>query len=79
MYRINKVFETNHHHPMKTIVELIVQLAAGVVLLFASGWIFARAIGYDEYDKMLYDDETDKEIKTINQDNENDVLHLFYI
>jgi hypothetical protein len=64
---------------MKTIVELIVQLAGGVVLLFAAGWIFARATGYDEYDKILYDEDTDVASNTTNQDNEDDVIHRFYI
>ena len=62
---------------MKTIIELIVQLAGGVVLLFAIGWLVARLTGYDEYyDNMLYDDDTDE---TYNQDNDEDMIHHLYL
>jgi hypothetical protein len=45
---------------MNSVVELVLELAGGVVLLFATGYTFARISGYGEfYDKMLYDEDGD--------------------
>lgn len=65
---------------MDAIISLL-ELAGGVILSFAAGWLFARISGYGEfYDKMLYDDESDAYI-TIkeNKDNDDDIIHQFYI
>ena len=43
---------------MNAIIELVLELAGGVILLFAAGYTFAQISGYGEhYDKMLYDDD----------------------
>jgi hypothetical protein len=56
----------------------IIELAGAVVLLFAAGWVFARISGYGEhYDKMLYDEDADAEIKIkkSNTENDDDIIH----
>lgn len=64
---------------MKTIVELILQLAGSIVILFAVGWIFARATGYDEYyDKMLYDDDDTDSTNNSNKTSSEDDSHSIY-
>jgi uncharacterized protein (DUF697 family) len=62
---------------MKSIIELVFELAGGVILLFAVGYTFARISGYDKYyDKMLYDDDNiDLTIKKNNKDNDDDIIH----
>ena len=45
---------------MNAIIELVLELAGGVILLFAAGYTFAQLSGYGaHYDKMLYDDDGD--------------------
>jgi len=45
---------------MNSIIELVLELAGGVILLFAAGYTFAQISGYGaHYDKMLYDDDGD--------------------
>jgi hypothetical protein len=66
---------------MDAIISLL-ELAGGVILSFAAGWIFARISGYGEYyDKMLYDDESDAyiTIQKNNEDNDDDIIHQLYI
>lgn len=63
---------------MKSVIELLVELAGGVVLLFATGWMFARISGYSEhYNEMLYDEESDEyiTIKKNNDHDEDDIIH----
>ena len=62
---------------MEAIIGLL-ELAGGVVLLFALGYTFARMSGYGEfYDRMLYDDDADFEItiKKDDTDNDDDIIH----
>ena len=45
---------------MNSIIELALELAGGVILLFAVGYTFSQLSGYGEhYDKMLYDEDGD--------------------
>ena len=63
---------------MKAIIELIIELAGGVILLFAAGYTFARICGYDEYEnKLLNNNEVDTDIMTKNNKDvdENDFIH----
>jgi len=54
---------------MISIIESVLELAGGVILLFAVGWTFARISGYDKYyDKMLYDDDDDTVLIIKNND-----------
>ena len=55
---------------MKTIIELIVEMAGYLILLFAVIWAFVRFTGYGKYyDKMLSDDDdTDSIIDKNNKD-----------
>jgi len=60
---------------MEAIIELVLELAGGVILFFAVAYTFARISGYGEYyDKILYDDDDniDLTIKKNNKDNEKD-------
>jgi hypothetical protein len=66
---------------MEAIIGLL-ELAGGVILFFAVGYTFARISGYGEYyDKMLYDEESDTyiTIQKNNKDNDDDIIHQFYI
>jgi len=55
---------------MKAIIELL-ELAVGVILVFAAGYTFARISGYSEfYDKMLYENESEEYI-TIKKNNKD--------
>ena len=64
---------------MKPIIELIVEMAGYLVLLFAVVWAFVRFTGYGKYyDKMLSGDNDldttiDKDIK--DKDNSEDKIH----
>lgn len=63
---------------MNSIVELVLELAGGVILLFAVGYTISRVIGSDEYyDKILYDNDDDFITKKNNDvsDDNNDIIH----
>ncbi|MBV5283227.1 MAG: hypothetical protein JZU53_12420 [Paludibacter sp.] len=54
---------------MKTIIELILEMAGYLILLFAVVWAFVHFTGYGKYyDKMLEGDVS----KTTIYDNESD-------
>ncbi len=63
---------------MNSIIELIVELTAGIIFLFAAGYTLSRVIGSDEYyDKILYDDDNDS-ITERNKDDSvdnTDIIH----
>ena len=49
---------------MNSIIELVFELAGGVILLLAAGYTFAQISGYGEfYDKILYDDKGDIDLQ----------------
>lgn len=66
---------------MKPMIELIVEMAGYLVILFAVVWAFVRFTGYgDYYDKMLSgDDETERTINdeknTDKKDDNDDIIH----
>ena len=61
---------------MNSIIELVMELAGGVILLFATGYTFAQLTGYGEhYDKMLYDDDCETNVQTSgDEENYNKML-----
>ena len=67
---------------MEGIIGLL-ELAGGVILVFAAGYTFARISGYGEYyDKMLDDEESDTYItiqKNNKENDDDDIIHQFYI
>jgi len=63
---------------MNTTLMLIIEILAGLVLLFVAGHALSRVIGSDEYyDKILYDDDNDSITKKNNDDSDdkNDIIH----
>jgi hypothetical protein len=55
---------------MKTIIELILEMAGYLILLFAVVWAFVHFTGYGKYyDKMLGGDDVSE--TTINEDEKN--------
>ncbi len=66
---------------MKPIIELIVEMAGYLILLFAVVWAFVRLTGYGKYyDKMLSGDndsettiDKNKDIKDSSEDKIHDV------
>jgi len=69
---------------MKTIIELILEMAGYLILIFAVVWAFVRFTGYGEYyDKMLHGDddsettinENEKNNKEIKNNKDNDRIH----
>ncbi len=64
---------------MDTTLMLIIELLGGVTLLFAVGWLFARATGYDRYyDRMLYGDNNTYLTIENNNNNGDDIIHHLY-
>jgi len=69
---------------MKPIIELIVEMAGYLVLLFAVIWAFVRFTGYGKYyDQMLYGDndsettiDKDKKDKDIKDNSEDKIHHV---
>lgn len=62
---------------MEAVIGLL-ELAGGVIFLFAASYTFARISGYGEfYDKMLYDEDSDEyiTIKKSNTDNDDESIH----
>lgn len=70
---------------MKTIIELILEMAGYLILLFAVVWAFVHFTSYGEYyDKMLegdvskttiYDSESDNNKKDIENNKDNIMIH----
>ncbi|MEI8087238.1 MAG: hypothetical protein WCG93_13595 [Paludibacter sp.] len=60
---------------METAIELILKLGGSLVLIFTLVWVLNRLTGYGEfYDKMMSVD-SDKKIKHINKDKDEDVIN----
>ena len=66
---------------MKPIIELIVEMAGYLILLFAVIWAFVRFTGYGKYyDKMLSDDyDSETTIDKDKKDKDDDNIHHSYI
>ena len=69
---------------MKTIIELILEMAGYLILIFAVVWAFVRFTGYgDYYDKMLRGDddsettidENEKEKEESKNNKNKDMMH----
>lgn len=70
---------------MKTIIELILEMAGYLILLFAVVWAFVHFTGYGKYyDKMLEgdvskttinDNESDNNKKDIENNKDNIMIH----